>query len=159
MKAACVALALTLGPLASSRADVAAPPAADDAAAQLQYILDNPLKESAYTDSDRCLFGRTYRSVEILDRRHLLFVGSRDDRWLNQLRMDCVGLRSDSVLIFDMRDHGLCDLDGVRGVPRNASFGGDFVAHCTLGKFERITPAQADQLRMALSKRGTQHDG
>jgi hypothetical protein len=154
MKAAYLLFALALGAIASNAADVAAPAASTPAGtdAQLAFILDNPLKESDYSASDRCLHSRTYRTVEILDRRHLLFIGMRDDLWLNQLRADCVGLRRDSVLIFETQQDGVCDLDSFRGVPRNASMNGDFGAHCTLGHFERITPEQAGQLRIALAK-------
>lgn len=157
MKAAHVLVVLALGSIGSNAADIAesASDTPGDADVQLAFILDNPLKESDYSASDRCLFQRTYQSIEILDRRHLLFVGSRDDLWLNQLRMDCIGLQRDSVLVFDMRQASLCDLDSFHGVARNAS-GGDFGnAHCTLGHFERITPQQAAALRVALAKHAT----
>jgi len=160
MKAAHVLIVLALGSIASNAADVAEPASntPGDADAQLAFILANPLKESDYSASDRCLFQRTYRSIEILDRRHLLFVGSRDDLWLNQLRVDCIGLQRDSVLVFEMRQGSLCDLDNFRGVARNAP-GGEFGnAHCTLGHFERITPQQAGQLRIALAKHATGYD-
>jgi len=161
MKAAHVLFVLALGSIASNAADVAEPASKTqgDADAQLAFILANPLKESDYSAADRCLFSHTYRSIEILDRRHLLFVGARDDLWLNQLRMDCIGLRRDSVLIFDMHQESLCDLDNFRGVARNATMGADFGnAHCTLGHFERITPQQAGQLRVALAKKGNGKD-
>ena len=162
VKAVHVLLVLTFGSIASNAADVAQPASSTpgDAAAQLAFILDNPLKESEYSATDRCLFPRTYQSVEILDRRHLLFVGSRDGSlWLNQLRMDCIGLRRDSVLIFEMHQDSLCDLDNFRGMARDATMSNAFgFAHCTLGNFERVTPWQAGQLRMALAKRGTGYD-
>jgi len=161
MKAVHVLLALAFGSIASNAADVQpASSTPGDADAQLAFILENPLKESDYSDSDRCLFPRTYQSIEILDRRHLLFVGTRDGTlWLNQLRMDCIGLRRDSVLIFEAHQESLCDLDSFRSVARNATMSNDFgYAHCTLGHFERITPQQAGQLRIALAKRGAGYD-
>jgi hypothetical protein len=160
MKAAYVSLALTFGSIASNAADVAAPvsSASHDAASQLAFILDNPLKESDYGRNERCLFPRTYESVEILDKRHLLFVGNRDAMWLNQLRNDCVGLRKDSLLIFEVREQSLCDADSFRSAPRNSALSGEFGVHCTLGHFEPITPAQADLLRDAFAKRATTTD-
>jgi hypothetical protein len=151
---------MTFGSILSNAADVAAPVsnAPPDADAQLAFILDNPLKESDYARHERCLFPRTYRSVEILDKRHLLFVGTRDDLWLNQLRVDCIGLRKDSMLVFEVREQSLCDMDSFRSAPRNGGMTGEFGAHCTLGHFEPITPAQADFLRDAFSKRATTTD-
>jgi len=127
------------------------PPVHGDAKAQVDFILDNPLKESDYERLDRCLYPRSYESVEILDARHLLFIGRRDMVWLNQLHFDCVGLRKDSVLVFEMQQGSLCELDRFHGAPRFA-LPGDFSAHCTLGRFEPITGAQADVLRDAFSR-------
>jgi len=160
MKAAYVLLALTFGSIASNAADVAAPSSNEprDADAQLAFILDNPLKESEYARHERCLFQRTYRSVEILDKRHLLFVGARDDLWLNQLRIDCIGLKKDSLLIFEVHEPSICDMDSFHSAPRDSIAAAEFGAHCMLGRFEPITPAQADLLRDAFAKRATTGD-
>jgi hypothetical protein len=148
---------MTFGSIASNAADVAAPVSdvPHDADAQLAFILDNPLRESEYARDERCLFPRAYRSVEILDKRHLLFVGLHENLWLNQLRTDCIGLRKDSLLIFELREETVCDMDSFRSAPRNSAMSGEFGVHCTLGHFEPITAAQADLLRDAFAKRAS----
>ena len=67
-------------------------PAHADIDAQVDFILDNPLPESDYHSSDRCINSDSYRKVEVLDERHLLFLGRRGVVWLNQLRYACAGL-------------------------------------------------------------------
>jgi hypothetical protein len=123
----------------------------NDLNAQVSFILDHPLPESEYSESNRCVFTYNYESVEILDSRHLLFVGRRGNFWLNQLRSECLGLRKDALLIFEARDRSICDMDGFRGGQRYGS-AAEFAAHCMLGHFESISQAQADLLRDALSR-------
>jgi len=123
-----------------------------DLDAQVAAILDNPLPESDYVQARRCLPARFNEHVDVLDSRHLLFSGTRDVFWLNQLRFNCMGLTDDSVLVFDMRDRSVCELGGFRGVPRMGSMGANFGVSCTLGRFEPITQAQAEQLRSALAR-------
>jgi|GEM_PF-1416523 hypothetical protein len=123
-----------------------------DLDAQVASILDNPLPESDYVQAQRCLPSGINEHVDVLDSRHLLFRGNRDVFWLNQLRFNCVGLTDDTILVFDVRDRRLCDMGGFRSVPRNGSMGADFGVSCTLGRFEPITQAQADQLRIALAR-------
>ncbi len=151
--AACLRLLVALVASAAHAEEPSSAPSGTDAAAQLDFILDNPLDESAYASVDRCLFPNRYRTVEVLDTRHLLFIGEKDTVWLNQLRSNCVGLTKDAVLVFEMRQRSLCELDGFRTAPRYSGFGGDFTAHCTLGHFERISIAQADVLREAFARR------
>lgn len=133
----------------------AAPPGASTSSrteldAKVASILDNPLPDSDYVQTRRCLPPGTDQHVEVLDSRRLLFGGNRGAFWLNQLRFNCVGLVDDDVLVFEMRDRRLCDMDGFRGVPRNSSMGAGFGIRCTLGHFESITTVQARQLREAL---------
>jgi hypothetical protein len=134
-----------------------------DVDAQVDFILDNPLPESDYVDSDRCISSDAYRKVEVLDDRHLLFLGRRGVVWLNQLRYACVGLGGGGALVFQMRSRNLCDMDGFSSVPGSA---GDVTRgtinragpaapgiRCMLGHFEEITEAQAGVLRKALPAR------
>ncbi len=138
-------------------------PARADVDAQVDFILDNPLPESDYVESNRCINSDSYRKVEVLDDRHLLFLGRRGVVWLNQLRYGCAGLGGGGVLVFQMRNRNLCDMDGFSSVPGS---GGDVVRgtinrggptatgiRCTLGHFEEITEAQAGMLRKALPAR------
>lgn len=126
---------------------------ASNVAAQIDFILDNPLPESEYAESKRCVFPNAYRSIEILDGRHLLFRGDRGAVWLNQLRFECSGLRRDDVLTFDMRDRSLCDMDSFRSSPRSAGPATFFSGHCVLGHFEAISEDQAETLRIALARK------
>ncbi len=121
-------------------------------AAQIDFILDNPLPESEYAEKKRCVYPNTYRSVEILDARHLLFWGYRGVVWLNQLRFDCHGLRRDAVLFFEMRERSLCDMDNFHGAPRAGGAAASFATHCMLGHFETISEDQAETLRIALAR-------
>ena len=149
----CFALWLTAATSVADPVDPPEPLHADaDVDAQLDFILDNPLSDSDYVSVQRCINSDTYRKVEVLDERHLLFLGRRGAVWLNQLRYACLGLRGDGVLVFQMRDRNVCDLDGFSSVP---SSGGPSAlgVRCMLGRFEEITEAQADVLRKALKAR------
>ena len=126
-------------------------PAAPPRTSQIDFILDNPLPESEYAESKRCVFPNSYRSVEILDTKHLLFWGYRGNVWLNQLRFDCLGLSKDALLVFEMRERTLCDMDSFHGTPRYSGMA-PFAAHCMLGIFETISEDQAAALRVALAR-------
>ncbi len=130
-----------------------APAASSSTPAQIDFILDNPLPESEYAESKRCVFPNSYRSVEILDTKHLLFWGYRGNVWLNQLRFECLGLRRDALLVFEMRERTLCDMDSFQGMPRSGGLGVPFAVHCLLGNFETISEGQAEALRVALARR------
>jgi len=129
-----------------------APAVLSSTRAQIDFILDNPLPESEYAESKRCVFPNSYRSVEILDTKHLLFWGYRGKVWLNQLRFECLGLRKDALLVFEMRERTLCDMDGFQGTPRSGGMGVPFAVHCLLGNFEAISEDQAEALRVALAR-------
>ncbi len=135
--------------------------ASTDLDAQVGFILDHPLPESAYSKSKRCVFTNLYDSVEVLDSHHLLFRDRKHNFWLNQLRFNCRGLRKDAVLVFDVQDQSLCNQDSFRGMPRQSIIQPSdltdrtnaFGAHCVLGDFESISAAQAAVLRLSLSRR------
>jgi hypothetical protein len=141
------------------------PARAADIDAQVEFILDNPLPESDYHASERCINSDSYRKVEVLDSRHLLFHGRRGLVWLNQLRYACAGLGGGGALVFQMRNRSLCDLDGfsaaefVHGDAVNRAGPTALGVRCTLGHFEQITEAQADVLRKALpaSQKNSKH--
>jgi hypothetical protein len=136
--------------------DAAAPPTPLDA--QIDFILDHPLPESDYSQSDRCVYVNDYEAIEVLDSRRLLFRGRRGSFWLNQLRSECLGLTRDGVLILEGRNRSICDMDSFRSVPRRAVVqmsdltNAQFAMNCMLGHFEAISEAQAMVLRDALSR-------
>ncbi len=73
-----------------------------------------------------------------------MFWGYRGNVWLNQLRAECLGLRKDSLLVFELRERTLCDMDSFHGTPRSAARWSPFAVHCMLGNFETISEVQAD---------------
>ena len=117
---------------------------------QVRAILARPVEDEV--DSERCLNTTSYRRVEVLDNRRLAFHGRGDRVWLNQLRMPCVGLRSDHTLSFELRSNQVCAMDTFRGL--TMSFGGPMPMgpSCFLGEFEPITKAQVTLLKDALKQ-------
>ena len=111
----------------------------------LQAILTETLPESEYRDMTRCLMKRSYRTVEVLSDRYLLFKGSKDRVWVNRLRHRCPGLRTNQILIFEQFSTSLCATDQVSGTDRG--FGR--TASCILGRFEKINEQRADALKEA----------
>ena len=118
----------------------------------VEEILSAAPKPEDYSESVTCLLRDTYQQVEVLDREHLLFKGRRGKHWLNRLRRACIGLRRSDTLAFDMRDNRLCNLDSFssmgsfgRGLERTS-------ARCSLGKFETISPEQAELLKESLAR-------
>lgn len=119
---------------------------------EVGLILQQPMPETEYSQSVRCLATNAYRSVEVLDTRHLLFRGRRDRVWLNQLRRDCAGLKPNQMLHFDVTGSRLCALDRFQGFDRLGGMAGSS-ASCGLQRFEEITIQQADRLRQLLAQR------
>ncbi len=158
-----VVILISLNTFEHAEASELPEPKSSDLDARVGFILDHPLPESEYSESKRCVFTNRYDSVEVLDRRHLLFKGRRGAIWLNQLRFDCLGLRRDAVLVFEAHDQSLCNQDSFRSVSRGAMIQASdlmtstdaFGAHCVLGDFEPISGAQAELLRVALANRAS----
>lgn len=117
----------------------------------VEEILASAPKPEDYSDPVTCLNRYAYDDVEVINRDLLLFHGRRGKVWLNRLRNACIGLRRDDTLAFDMRDSRLCDLDTFASVD---TFGGPLErtsARCSLGKFEPVSPEQAQLLKEGLS--------
>jgi hypothetical protein len=129
-----------------------APSAPGNLDSDVAMILDNPLPESQYSETLRCLTMGSYRSVEVLDTGHLLFWGSNGKVWLNQLRPACIGLAKDQILKFQMNGPSLCELDRFQGFDRVGQ-AGNIVAMCGLQRFEAVSEEQANQLREMLRRR------
>ena len=118
----------------------------------VEEILASAPQPEDYSDSVTCLHRDAYEDVEVINRELLLFHGRRDKVWLNRLRRACIGLRRNDTLAFDMRNARLCDLDTFSSID---SFGGPMQrtsARCSLGKFETISPEQAELLKEGLSQ-------
>ncbi|MEQ8994475.1 MAG: DUF6491 family protein [Pseudomonadales bacterium] len=116
----------------------------------IQDILTTPLAAEDYVESERCLSTYTYRSVDVLDDRNVLFKGPGDRAWINQLRHRCIGLRRNDTLQFELRDNRLCELDSFESVDTLFRVWSRTSATCTLGKFQPVTPEQVEALRAAV---------
>lgn len=108
------------------------------------------LDADSYAATENCLSSVEYDTVEVLDEQHMLFQGTgKDDVWLNQLRQRCPGLREDDTLAFDMQGDRLCSLDTVT-VVNHFMFWRRTGPTCALGKFNKLTDAQAGLVRQAM---------
>lgn len=113
-------------------------------------ILSTPLSAEEYGAEARCLSAHAYRSVDVLDDRHVLFKGSGDKLWINELRQRCIGLRADDVLQMELRANRLCDLDTFQGIDSFSYWRTS--GTCTLGTFTQVTPDQVDAIKLAMEK-------
>jgi len=127
--------------------------AAESAAQEtIEQILAAPLASEQYAKPERCISTMQYDSMEVLDQRHVLFKGTGDRFWLNELRMQCVGLRRDSTPVIRLRDTQLCDMDTFQAVDDMLGVWNRTSATCSLGQFTPITREQADGIRQALKE-------
>ncbi len=118
----------------------------------IDQILAAPLASEQYAKPERCISTMQYDSMEVLDQRHVLFKGSGDRFWLNELRMPCIGLRRDSTPVIRLRDTQLCDMDTFQAVDDMLGVWNRTSATCSLGQFTPITREQADGIRQALKE-------
>lgn len=127
-------------------------PVADGAPSpSIDEILASALQPDGDSRSVSCLPGTAYTEVEVINPELLLFHGRGDRMWLNRTRQACLGSRIDPVLAFDKRNTRLCDLDSV-AVAHNLGGYWSTGVPCSLGKFDPISPEQADLVRAELSK-------
>ena len=115
---------------------------------RVEEILNTPAGDQADVAAVRCIHSWDYDRVEVLDDTHLVFHGRRDERWLNQLRMRCPGLRRRDTLQFEMRSMRLCEMDGFKSI--EPGFGASS-GYCSLGKFQPISPDQVQMIKDALA--------
>jgi hypothetical protein len=115
-----------------------------DLDARIDSILQRP-------EPQRCLPLGGYESVEILERRHLLFHGlSKELLWLNRLGSGCAELKPGMTLEFDTQGDQVCAGDTVQGIERRFHFWEDMTASCALGEFEPVTEGQAQAVKEAI---------
>lgn len=121
----------------------------DDGEAPLtaEEILANPLQDSDYAQTTRCLSTARYRRVEIVNSQALAFHGRGDDVWLNMLHRRCIGLRKDMILSIEQTSLRVCARDRVKGMSRNSY---EAAAVCSLGRFQRLSKPGFDAMRDAL---------
>jgi hypothetical protein len=116
----------------------------------IDEILSQPMEEDEYAESVRCLPTHSYRSAQVLDEEHVLFVGSGGRAWLNRLRHRCVGLRPKSTLRFNMRENRACELDTFEAIDNFFGRWDRTSGTCSLGKFMPVTPEQIEAIKAAV---------
>ena len=117
----------------------------------VEDILASAPSPEDYSESVTCLHRDAYVQVEVINPELLLFHGRRDRVWLNRLRRPCIGLRPNDTLAFDIRQSRLCNLDTFSSIDTFGRGPERSSALCSLGKFETISPEQANALQEALS--------
>ena len=108
------------------------------------------LRASAAAESTRCLSTSRYQSVEVIDDRHLLFKGSGNRGWVNELRNRCPGLRRNDVLLFELNTSQVCQLDTVTTIDRGMWIWRNAGPTCTLGPFRQIDAEQRERIEEVL---------
>ncbi len=147
MAAALVATGLLLGACATQTqpvADRTTPPSVDE-------ILASAPQPDGRSGPVSCLPNTAYTDIEVVTPELLLFHGRGDRMWLNQTRQACLGTRVDPVLAFEMRDRRLCDFDSV-AVAHNLGGYWSTAVPCSLGKFDPVSPEQAELVKAELSR-------
>lgn len=123
--------------------------------ADIDDILSYELDPLEYGEPRRCLSESEYRSYRALGKRHLLFWGRQDKRWVNVLRGRCSNLNRDSIFIMEPTSGTqVCELDRFRvgdrlDSVRNASM----MPTCVLGTFKPVTEAQVEEIEQRLEMR------
>jgi len=119
-----IVLAGLLGACAST------PPEPDEEAARLHALMS-----AGAGSGQRCLSVSQYDSVQILNEQMLLFKGTGNRAWANELRSRCPGMRKDDVLIFDLRGSQVCSLDWVTATRPGFLGWPNAGPKCSLGEF------------------------
>ncbi|MCZ6458723.1 MAG: DUF6491 family protein [Gammaproteobacteria bacterium] len=118
-------------------------------------ILTTPADEESYVDAPRCISSQRIRSVEVLDDRHVAFRMSRSKFFLVQFTHACPTLRVNSAIAYDVRNHRVCALDGLRPLNGYGVSAQPAVIACRIPGFQEINKEQLALLRESLKgKRG-----
>lgn len=136
-----LAVALAAAALLAGCASVPAVP--DEQTLRLNALLDEISR--GYAVTSQCLSTSLYRNVEIIDDQHLLFRGSRDRAWMNELRSPCTGLRRNDTLLFELHGSRACKADRVSVIETFMGFRRTGPS-CALGEFKPIPPGYVDRI-------------
>ena len=148
-------LVVSVGCASSQQAQEEAQAKAD----RVEAILTQAPDDGEYAAAERCLSAHQYRSIRILDDRHIVFEGRRGQHWLNTLPMRCPGLRPGSTVATETRTNinSLCKLDSIAvydwmdiGWHRRWPWPWGSGPKCALGEFQPITDLQLEAIKAAL---------
>jgi hypothetical protein len=147
-------------------------PATATAAPAPPTIVDLPVDESTYENTENCISMRDIRNHIVLDDRHIVFELRRGRYVLSQFKQRCEYLRQQDTIALHAVGGGsrLCALDQVSVLESNMHVGravggfdniGGFmvIGRCFLGPFEEITKEQLGGLRDAVRARQGDDDG
>ena len=147
-------------------------PAPATAAPAPPTIVDLPVEESTYENTENCISMREIRNHIVLDDRHIVFELRRGRYVLSQFKQRCEYLRQQDTIALHAVGGGsrLCALDQVSVLESNLNVGravggfeniGGFtvIGRCFLGPFEEITKEQLASLRDAVRARQRDDDG
>lgn len=126
-----------------------------DMEADIDEILSYELDPLEYGEPRKCLSSGAYRSYRALGKRHLLFLGRQDKRWVNVLRGRCSNLSKDSLFIMEPGTSAqLCEMDQFRVGDRLDSIrNASMMPTCVLGEFRPVTEAQVEEIENRLEMR------
>lgn len=126
-----------------------------DMEADIDDILSYELDPLEYGESRKCLSSNEYRSYRALGKRHLLFWGRQNKRWVNVLRGRCSNLSRDSIFVMEpSMSTQLCELDQFRVGDRFDSLqNAAMMSTCVLGIFKPVTEAQVEEIMNRLEMR------
>jgi len=104
------------------------------------------INELPFADTTVCLPTQRYRQVEVVNENRLLFSGTNDRYWLNELKTSCPLLDTGETMMFELSGNRLCEFDSVRSVDLNIWYWSNSPP-CILGVFKRLTAEQAALLQ------------
>lgn len=123
---------------------------------EVEALLNQASDPEAYPGTERCIFTRDIRTIEILDQQHVVFELSRKQLYLVQFPYVCHGLRRNGSLIYETRSGRLCRLDQVRAFEPGETMPNP---PCTLPGFMPVEKEQVVQLKDSLkAKRRSEID-
>lgn len=104
------------------------------------------INELPFADTSVCLPTQRYRQVDVVNEDQLLFSGTADRYWLNELKTSCPLLDTGETMMFELSGNRLCEFDSVRSVDLNIWYWSNSPP-CVLGVFKRLTAEQAALLQ------------
>ncbi len=127
----------------------------------VEAVLSEALPADAYVETTDCIRARGVKRVDVLDRGHLLIFGSHKRAWINRLETQCLGIRDDMIIMFDLWGTKICRYDFAYAQDRSKhSFDnyrdggiiGGYASRCRLGPFEEVDHQQAEMVLEAFRK-------
>ena len=107
-----------------------------------------PKPEAENVDTDRCIYARKIRSIDVVDEQMLALRGTAGRYWLSRLPHKCAGLSDRLVLSIDRYGSRICSNDRFVASEREAVF----ETSCRFGEFEPVTKETVVTLKAAVDE-------